>query len=80
MRRGVMRGGSLTLLRSRGKAGVRAAIVKIGRSAVGGASAWIVGGARAFCWLLARRSATQKEVAADGQVCAAGCLADGSIE
>jgi hypothetical protein len=68
MRRGVMRGGSLTLLRSRGKAGVRAAIVKIGRSKVGGASAWIVGWSRVVCWSFASRSVTQKEVALGGQV------------
>ena len=66
-----MRGGSPMLLRSSGKTGVRAATVRTGSRVAGRASAWMVGWARVFCWLFARRSITQKEVAVDGQVCAA---------
>ena len=67
------------VLRNWGKTRVRAATVKIGSSAVGGESAWIVGGVKVFCWLFARRSVTQEEVAAGGQVCAAGPFDDGCI-
>jgi beta-lactamase class D len=59
------------LLRSRGKAGVRAEMFKTGNSLKGGASAWIVGWVRVFCCVFARRSVTQKEAAVDGQVWAA---------
>jgi hypothetical protein len=58
------------VLRSRGKTGVRAATVKTGSRAVRRASAQIVCGTRVFCWLFASRSATQKEAALGGQVCA----------
>jgi hypothetical protein len=68
MRRDVRRGGSPMVLRSGEKMGVRGVTVKIGSRA--GASAWIVGGAKIFCWLFATRSTTQEEVAVGGQVCA----------
>jgi hypothetical protein len=68
------------VLRWCGKAGVRAATVRIGSRVAEGAFAWIVGGARVFCWLSASRSVKQKEAAAGAQVCAVMRLADGAIE
>jgi hypothetical protein len=49
--------------------GARAATVKTGSGVGRSSSAWVIGWARIFCWLFARRSATQKEVAVVGQVC-----------
>jgi hypothetical protein len=56
------------LLRSSGKTGVRETTVRMGSRVRGRASASIVGWARVFCWLFARRSITQKDVAAGEQV------------
>jgi hypothetical protein len=67
------------VLRSSGKTGVRAATVETGSRVAGRASAWMVGGARFFCRLFARRSITQREVALSGQVCVVMLLDDGCI-
>jgi hypothetical protein len=67
------------VLRSSGKTGVWAATVKMGSRVAGRASAWIVGGARFFCWLFASRSITQKEAALGGQVCVVMPFDDGCI-
>jgi hypothetical protein len=75
----VISGGSPTLLRNGGKEWVRAATFKIGSRAAGLASAWIVGGAKVFCWLFASRSIAHREVAEGGQVCAAGPFDDWCI-
>jgi hypothetical protein len=71
-----MSGGSPMLLRIRGGTGVPAATVRIGNRA--GASAWIVGGIKVFCWLSASKSVTQTEVAVGGQVWVAALLVGGS--
>jgi hypothetical protein len=63
------------LLRSRGKTGVRAAMIVVGSRLNGRSSAWIVGWAKVFCWVFARRSITQKDVAVGGQVWAAAPFA-----
>ena len=55
------------VLRWGGKAVVRGETVKTG-SRVGCASALIDGWTRVFCWLFARRSITQREVAVEGQL------------
>jgi hypothetical protein len=75
----VISGGSPMVLRSSGKTGVRAATVETGSRVAGRASAWMVGGARFFCRLFARRSITQREVALSGQVCVVMLLDDGCI-
>ena len=67
------------VLRWGGKAVVRGATVKTGSRVVERASALIDGWTRFFCWLFARRSITQKEVAPGGQVCAVMPFDDGCI-
>jgi len=67
------------VLRWGGKAVVRAGRFRLGTRSVGRVFASMVGWSRFLCWLFARRSITQKEVALGGQVCAAGPLDDGCI-
>jgi hypothetical protein len=74
-----MSGGSPMLFRSSGKVGVRAAMLRSGSTGAGRACACKVDWAQVFCWLFARRSITQKDVAVGGQVWVATLLGDCGI-